>query len=116
MTAPSLVSSQSLPLTQRRQADVPAVMWFVLVQAARRYVIPAVVFPVALVVGLVGYHLEDLVSDKSTPSRPTSVAEERDERLLRESAGDPVVVSSVRQAPVASVLSRNLSPSLRRDN
>ena len=85
-------------------------MWSVV---ARRYVLPAVVFPVALVVGAAGYYLETLVSDKATPSSTTSVAEQRERRLMRESeSADPAVVSSLANPVPGSVLSKNLSPSL----
>lgn len=86
-------------------------MWPVIVAVARRYVLPAVVFPVALVIGVIGYNMESLFSDRYTPSRTMSVAEERERRLLQES-GDPLAVQSLKQSATGSVLSKNLSPSL----
>lgn len=90
-------------------------MWPVVASLVRRYVVPVVVFPVALVIGTIGYNLEGLVSDKHTPSKATSVKEDRDERMMRESSQDPASVQSLKESvkfTSSGVLSKNLSPSL----
>ena len=53
-------------------------MWPVLMAAARNYA-PMLVFPFAFAIGVVGYNLEGVVSDKSTPWKK-SVIERREER------------------------------------
>lgn len=88
----------------------------VLLAALRTYA-PYVTFPVALVIGFVGYHLEGIVSDKHTPARRRSIEEERDERRLNETLHkDPTQVESLKakQFIPNSVLNKNLStPSLK---
>ncbi|XP_073526682.1 small integral membrane protein 12 [Phyllobates terribilis] len=62
-------------------------MWPVLWAALRTYA-PYVTFPVALVVGTVGYQLEWFI--RGTPKRSTeeqSISEKREERALQEAAG-----------------------------
>lgn len=85
--------------------------------AAIRVYAPYFTFPVALVVGVIGYNLESILSDRHTPHKKQSIAEERKERLLREldahddvTAVDPI--SSKSFVP-KTVLDRNVSPSLK---
>ncbi|XP_077152202.1 small integral membrane protein 12 [Ranitomeya variabilis] len=62
-------------------------MWPVLWAALRTYA-PYVTFPVALVVGTVGYQLEWFI--RGTPKQSTeeqSISEKREERALQEAAG-----------------------------
>ena len=93
------------------------VMWALVSGFVRRYFIPVVAFPIALVVGTIGYNLESLVSDRKTPSKLTSINEDRDRRLLSESlVADPTTVASLKEGATlapGSILKRNLSPSLR---
>ncbi|QQP53170.1 Proteasome subunit alpha type, partial [Caligus rogercresseyi] len=72
---------------------------------ARSYA-PAVVLPFAVVVGFVGYNLEGLLSDKTTPSRE-SVIERRE--LRRATEGEDVKF----EVP-QTIFERNVSPSLRK--
>jgi hypothetical protein len=66
-----------------------------------RYV-PMVTFPVAFVVGIIGYNLEHSVRNVETPSKP-SILEEK----LKRKRDDP---NNVYEEP--PVLERNLSPPL----
>ena len=60
-------------------------MWPVIFAAIRTYA-PYIVWPIAAVVGVVGYNVEKTVrGDKQTPWKTRSIAEERDERHLAES-------------------------------
>ena len=55
-------------------------------QGVRTYA-PIVMWPVAAVVGVIGYNLESIIrgdEGKSTPCKDISIAQERDERLLQE--------------------------------
>ena len=59
-------------------------MWPLLLAFARTYA-PYIVWPVAAVVGVVGYNVERVVrGDEKTPCREKSVSEERDERFIKE--------------------------------
>lgn len=90
-------------------------MWPLAAALLRRYVIPVVVFPVALVIGTIGYNVETMLSDRYTPATVTSVKQDREERMMRETAGDPAAVPSLKdsiQFSKSQVLSKNLSPSL----
>ncbi|NWR74554.1 SIM12 protein, partial [Centropus bengalensis] len=86
-------------------------MWPVL-WAAVRSKAPYVTFPVAFVVGLVGYHLEWLLRGPPAPAaEEKSISEQREERKLQEIAGkDQTNVVSLKDklefAPRA-VLNRN---------
>ncbi|CAN7999632.1 unnamed protein product [Ixodes hexagonus] len=85
--------------------------------AALRVYAPYVTFPVALVVGVIGYNLESILSDRHTPNKKQSVREERSERLLREmDARDDVTrverLGDKKWVP-NTVFERNMSPSLK---
>ncbi|NWI14553.1 SIM12 protein, partial [Crypturellus soui] len=59
-------------------------MWWALWAALRTYA-PYVTFPVAFVVGAVGYHVERGLRGRAPPAEEErSIAERRDERRLRE--------------------------------
>lgn len=55
--------------------------------AARRY-FPAVMLPVAIAVGVAGYTIERKFRQQKVITHPKSIAEEREERLLKELAGE----------------------------
>jgi len=82
-------------------------MWPVLLAAARAYA-PAILFPVALTIGFIGYNIESLVSDKSTPSRE-SVIERREQRHLQELDQD-------KKEPLVpkTIFEKNVSPGLQK--
>lgn len=82
-------------------------MWPVIMAAARAYA-PAILFPVALTIGFIGYNLENLVSDKHTPSRE-SVIERREKRILQELEQDI-------QEPLVpkTIFEKNVSPGLQK--
>ncbi|KFP00146.1 small integral membrane protein 12 [Calypte anna] len=61
-------------------------MWSVL-WAAVRSKAPYVTFPVAFVVGLVGYHLEWFLRGEPPATEEKSISEQREERRLQEIAG-----------------------------
>lgn len=56
-------------------------MWPAIVAGMRVYG-PYAVFPISVVVGFIGYNAEQLFGNTHQPSRDTSIAEERDDRLL----------------------------------
>ncbi|XP_062501930.1 small integral membrane protein 12-A-like [Corticium candelabrum] len=55
--------------------------------AARKY-FPVVMLPVAIVVGVAGYTIERKFRKQKVITRPKTVAEEREERMLKELAGE----------------------------
>lgn len=73
-------------------------MWPLIMTAARTYA-PYITFPVALVVGAVGYHLEWFI--RGTPQQTKeeqSIVEKREERVLQEAAGrDLTQVTSLKE-------------------
>lgn len=82
--------------------------------ALRTYA-PYITFPVAAVIGFVGYHIEGLISDRQTPSRSKSIEEEREERRLIDTIEkDSTQVDSLKERKFIpkTILDRNLSPSL----
>uniref|UniRef100_L7M5L1 Small integral membrane protein 12 n=1 Tax=Rhipicephalus pulchellus TaxID=72859 RepID=L7M5L1_RHIPC len=85
--------------------------------AALRVYAPYVTFPVAVIVGIIGYNIEGLISDRRTPNKKTSIDEERKERLLHEldSQQDVTKVERLKDKTFVpkTVLERNVSPSLK---
>ena len=80
-------------------------MWPLIAAYARTYM-PYVVMPVAVVVGFIGYNLEDWVSDKHTPHRDSAL-ERREERKAREA------LEGTNEFKVpSSIFERNVSPGL----
>lgn len=63
---------------------------YVFVRIISRYV-PIITFPVAVVLGFIGYNLEGQFSNKSTPYLDHSINEEREKRLIY---GDSQIVQS----------------------
>lgn len=85
--------------------------------AALRVYAPYVTFPVALIVGIIGYNFESIVSDRYTPNKKESVDEERRERLLHEveTQEDVTLVGALKDKAFVpkSVFEKNVSPSLK---
>ncbi|CAH0699520.1 unnamed protein product [Spodoptera exigua] len=84
-------------------------MWPIIMQFLRTNA-PYFTLPVAAVVGVIGYNLESLLSDRYTPyNKP--VQDQRVERLIDEDVlSDPTNVQKLKYKE--NVLGRNLSPSL----
>ena len=80
-------------------------MWPLIAAYARTYM-PYVVMPAAVVVGFIGYNLEDYVSDKHTPHRDSAL-ERREERKARE-----VLEGSNEFKVPNSIFEKNVSPGL----
>ncbi|KAM3955683.1 small integral membrane protein 12-A [Aphomia sociella] len=87
-------------------------MWPLLLRVLRSNA-PYLTLPVAAVVGVIGYNLESLLSDRYTPYNK-SVQDQRMERLTEEDAlNDPTNVKKLKYKE--NVLGRNVSPSLQKD-
>ncbi|CAH2101793.1 unnamed protein product [Euphydryas editha] len=83
-------------------------MWPIIMQFLRSNA-PYITLPIAAVVGVIGYNLESLLSDKYTPySKP--IQDQRDERLEEELLKDPTNVKKLKYQE--NVLGKNVSPSL----
>ena len=81
-------------------------MWPVILAAVRSYA-PYLVFPVAVVVGTVGYYGEYHLSDRDRGRKQEeSTIEKREERLMTESAETDV--GKLQGSLPKSILSRNL--------
>ena len=81
-------------------------MWPLVHGIIRRYV-PVITFPIALVVGFIGYHIEGKISRRYTPSTP-SISEQRMERTLETVCSENEKAKPKTHHP----LEVNLSPSL----
>lgn len=78
---------------------------------------PYLTLPFAAAIGVIGYNVEGLISDKFTPFRTKSVEEERDERLLNELEGkDAKALDSLKEKKFVprSIFEKNVSPSLQK--
>ncbi|OXA42595.1 Small integral membrane protein 12 [Folsomia candida] len=84
------------------------------VWAMLRSYAPIILLPVSAVIGLIGYNLEAILSDKYTPYKP-SIEEQREDRQLQElgNNGSPLVETlHERKFVPKSIFERNLSPKL----
>ena len=76
---------------------------------------PVIMLPVAAVIGVIGYNIENIVSDKYTPFKP-SIGEQREERHLKEmhcdsqGVADPVLTLTEKKFVPKSIFERNMSP------
>ena len=78
---------------------------------------PYITVPFAAIVGVIGYNVESLISDKFTPFKTRSVEEERDERLLKELENtDAKAMDSLKEKKFVpkSIFEKNVSPSLQK--
>ncbi|CAH2258106.1 jg23136 [Pararge aegeria aegeria] len=86
-------------------------MWPILMQLLRSNA-AYVTLPVAAVVGIIGYNLESLLSDRYTPyNKP--VQDQRFERIQDELLKDPTNVEKLKYKE--NVLGKNVSPSLQKN-
>ncbi|XP_013200554.2 small integral membrane protein 12 [Amyelois transitella] len=87
-------------------------MWPLLLRFLRTNA-PYITLPVAAIIGVIGYNIESLLSDRYTPYNK-SVQDQRLERLTDEEAlKDPTKVDKLQYKE--NVLGRNVSPSLQKD-
>jgi hypothetical protein len=72
---------------------------------------PVILLPVSAVIGVIGYNLESILSDKYTPYRP-SVEEQREARQLSEieTSGGRLDKLEDRTFVPKSIFERNMSP------
>lgn len=86
-------------------------MWPIIMQFMRSNA-AYITLPVAAVVGVIGYNLENLLSDRYTPyNKP--VQDQRFERLEEELLKDPTNVQKLKYKE--NVLGKNVSPSLQKN-
>lgn len=86
-------------------------MWPIIMQFMRSNA-AYITLPVAAVVGVIGYNLESLLSDRYTPyNKP--VQDQRFERLEEELLKDPTNVQKLKYKE--NVLGKNVSPSLQKN-
>nr|CAD7443111.1 unnamed protein product [Timema bartmani]CAD7458671.1 unnamed protein product [Timema tahoe] len=86
-----------------------------LLLAVLRSYAPYITLPVAAVIGIIGYKVEGLVSDKYTPYEKSSIEEKREERLLDENLSkDSIEVDSLKLKKFVprTIFEKNVSPSL----
>lgn len=67
-----------------------------------------IVFPAAVIIGVIGYNVENLVSSKYTPYSQ-SIEQQRNERLTSDDE-----LTKIKKATYENVLEKNLSESLRK--
>ncbi|XP_078000980.1 small integral membrane protein 12-B-like [Glandiceps talaboti] len=73
-------------------------MWQIILAGARTYA-PYITFPVALVVGVIGYNIESFIrGDKNKGPQTNQIVEKREERQLEELSKDDLTqVSSLKE-------------------
>ncbi|XP_047542513.1 small integral membrane protein 12 [Vanessa atalanta] len=86
-------------------------MWPILMQFLRANA-PYITLPIAAVVGVIGYNLESLISDRYTPyNKP--VQDQRYERMEDELLKDPTNVKKLKYQE--NVFGKNVPPSLQKN-
>ncbi|GIX83475.1 uncharacterized protein CEXT_521231 [Caerostris extrusa] len=61
----------------------------------RNYV-PFITLPISIAIGVIGYNIEGLISDKFTPTKKFSIEEERLERQLKEMENSDLTTQSLK--------------------
>ncbi|GIY73307.1 uncharacterized protein CDAR_530871 [Caerostris darwini] len=61
----------------------------------RNYV-PYITLPISIAIGVIGYNIEGLISDKFTPTKKFSIEEERLERQLKEMENSDLTTQSLK--------------------
>jgi len=105
--------SENNPLNSQGTDMWPVIWNFMRINA------PYLTLPFAAAIGVIGYGVEGLISDKFTPFKTKSVEEERDERLLKELDGKDVkTLDSLKDKKFVprSIFEKNVSPSLQKTN
>ena len=88
-------------------------MWPIIVNILRSNA-PYITLPFAAVIGIIGYNIERLISDRTTPFK-NSVEEQREERLLQGlETTDAKLTDSLKEKKFVpkTIFERNVSPSL----
>lgn len=88
-------------------------MWPIILNILRSNA-PYLTLPFAAVIGIIGYNIERLVSDRSTPFK-NSVEEQREDRLLKNlEKVDAKQIDSLKEKKFVphTIFEKNVSPSL----
>lgn len=92
-------------------------MWPILMNVLRTNA-PYITLPFAVVIGIIGYNIERLVSDRSTPFK-NSIEEQREDRLLKDLENvDAKHIESLKEKKFVprTIFEKNVSPSLQPKN
>ncbi len=87
-------------------------MFQVAFRVVSRYA-PIVTLPVAIVLGFIGYTIESRVSNRKTPYLDHSINEEREKRILNETAEEKQAIASG-NIPYTSIFDHNDPKQLKR--
>ncbi|CAH0404454.1 unnamed protein product [Chilo suppressalis] len=88
-------------------------MWPILMQFLRTNA-PYITLPVAAIVGIIGYNLEGLLSDRYTPYNKPIQDQRVDRQIDEDVLNDPTNVQKLKYKE--NVLGKNVSPSLQNKN
>lgn len=88
-------------------------MWPLVMQFLRSNA-PYLTLPIAAVVGIIGYNLEGLISDRYTPYNKPVQDQRMDRQIDEDKLNDPTNVQKLKYKE--NVLGRNVSPSLQQKN
>jgi hypothetical protein len=92
-------------------------MWPVLMNMLRVNA-PYITLPFAAIIGVIGYNIERIISDRTTPFK-NSVEEQRDERMLKNLENvDAKEMESLKEKKFVprTIFEKNVSPSLQTKN
>ncbi|EFX79422.1 hypothetical protein DAPPUDRAFT_304831 [Daphnia pulex] len=92
-------------------------MWPVLINMLRVNA-PYITLPFAAIIGVIGYNIERIISDRTTPFK-NSVEEQRDERMLKNLENvDAKEMESLKEKKFVprTIFEKNVSPSLQTKN
>ena len=92
-------------------------MWPVLINILRVNA-PYITLPFAAIIGVIGYNIEQIISDRTTPFK-NSVEEQREDRMLRNLENvDAKETESLKEKKFVprTIFEKNVSPSLQTKN
>lgn len=92
-------------------------MWPILMNMLRVNA-PYITLPFAAIIGVIGYNIERIISDRTTPFK-NSVEEQRDERMLKNLENvDAKEMESLKEKKFVprTIFEKNVSPSLQTKN
>ena len=93
-------------------------MWPIIINFLRVNA-PFITLPFAAIIGVIGYNVERMISDRTTPFNKSSIEEQREDRLLNNlEKSDAKEIDTLKEKKFVprTIFEKNVSPSLQSKN